>query len=67
VIVLARSLGMKILAEEVETFEQQNKLRVTGCTEVQDYFFNPPKPAIELSSMIERLEKIRNGNDLEAV
>jgi EAL domain-containing protein (putative c-di-GMP-specific phosphodiesterase class I) len=64
---LGKSLGIKTLAEGVETLEQLNKLRNTGCTEVQGYFFSRPKPSREVPAMIERLQRIRDGNSLETV
>jgi diguanylate cyclase (GGDEF)-like protein len=64
---LGKSLGIKTLAEGVETFEQLNKLRNKGCTQVQGYLFSRPRPATEVPAMIERLQKIRDGNSLETV
>jgi EAL domain-containing protein (putative c-di-GMP-specific phosphodiesterase class I) len=58
---------MKTLAEGVETLEQLNGLRAEGCTEVQGYFFSRPRPANEVPAMIERLQKIRDENNLEMV
>jgi diguanylate cyclase (GGDEF)-like protein len=41
---LGVSLGMITTAEGVETKEQQEKVREEGCTEMQGYFFSPPRP-----------------------
>jgi EAL domain-containing protein (putative c-di-GMP-specific phosphodiesterase class I) len=57
---LGNSLGIKTLAEGVETLEQLNKLRNKGCTEVQGYFLSRPRPANELPMMIDRLQEIPN-------
>lgn len=67
VIGLGKSLGMKTLAEGVETLEQLNGLRDKGCTEVQGYFFSRPRPANEIPLMIEELQTIRETNNLETV
>ena len=67
VIGLGKSLGMKTLAEGVETVEQLNGLRDKGCTEVQGYFFSLPRPANDVPLMIERLQKISDGNRMETV
>jgi diguanylate cyclase (GGDEF)-like protein len=67
VIGLGKSLGMKTLAEGVETLGQLNGLRDKGCTEVQGYFFSRPKPASEVPAMIERLQTIREATSLETV
>jgi diguanylate cyclase (GGDEF)-like protein/PAS domain S-box-containing protein len=53
---LGKNLGMKTMAEGVETKEQLDKLREEGCTEVQGYFFSRPRPAGEIPAMIENLE-----------
>lgn len=53
IISLARSLHMMTTVEGVETVEQLDKLRDEGCTEVQGYIFGRPRPADELSLVIE--------------
>ena len=51
---LGRSLGMRTTAEGVETDEQLTWLRAEGCTEVQGYFFSPPRPAGEIPGLLAR-------------
>jgi diguanylate cyclase (GGDEF)-like protein len=41
---LGISLGIATTAEGVETKEQVDKVRAEGCTEMQGYFFSPPRP-----------------------
>jgi diguanylate cyclase (GGDEF)-like protein len=43
-ITLAHNLGMKVIAEGVETSEQLVYLKASGCDEVQGYFFSRPIP-----------------------
>jgi diguanylate cyclase (GGDEF)-like protein len=54
---LGQSLGMMTIAEGVETQEQVNELRALGCTEVQGYFFGRPRPASEVSAVLDRFKQ----------
>lgn len=42
---LAHSLGMRVIAEGVETADQANAVIELGCDEIQGYFFSKPMPA----------------------
>jgi diguanylate cyclase (GGDEF)-like protein len=48
---LGASLGMETTAEGVETIEQLDLVRAKGCTEVQGFYFSPPRPAAELAEL----------------
>jgi EAL domain-containing protein (putative c-di-GMP-specific phosphodiesterase class I) len=48
---LGLSLGMVTTAEGVETKEQQEKVRAEGCTEMQGFFFSPPRPKADIERM----------------
>ena len=52
IIFLARSLGLKTIAEGVETREQLEQLRTLGCTAAQGYFFSRPVEATAASMLI---------------
>jgi predicted signal transduction protein with EAL and GGDEF domain len=45
---MAQGLGMTVTAEGVETVEQAERLRRTGCEELQGFLYSRPKPAGEL-------------------
>lgn len=45
VLSMAHTLGMQVVAEGVETAEQLDTLRQSGCDVIQGYFFSPPVPS----------------------
>jgi diguanylate cyclase (GGDEF)-like protein len=49
---LAISLGIETTAEGVETQEELDYLKRSGCTEAQGYFFSKAKPAKDVSVML---------------
>ncbi|MGB4062255.1 MAG: EAL domain-containing protein [Azonexus sp.] len=49
---LAHNLGLKVVAEGVETVEQLEYLRSRGCDLVQGYLFSRPVPAAEAIAFI---------------
>ncbi|MDX1984846.1 MAG: EAL domain-containing protein, partial [Bryobacteraceae bacterium] len=55
---LARALGIRVVAEGVETAEQVEFLRSRGCDAAQGYFFGRPMGAEEFGSLL----RARNGS-----
>ena len=51
ILVLARSLEYKAVAEGVETMEQMQFLRERDCDEIQGYLFGRPMPASDLEQL----------------
>jgi diguanylate cyclase (GGDEF)-like protein len=51
IIDMARALGLKVIAEGVETVGQSNILVDMGCDEMQGFLFSMPIPADELQQM----------------
>ena len=52
IISLARSLGLKTLAEGVEKPSQLEFLRAEGCFAYQGYWFSAPVPAQEMATLL---------------
>jgi diguanylate cyclase (GGDEF)-like protein/PAS domain S-box-containing protein len=52
VIQLANGLGMRVVAEGVETSEQLEFLKEAGCREVQGFYFSYPAAIDELLSLV---------------
>jgi diguanylate cyclase (GGDEF)-like protein len=57
IIAMAHTLGLKVVAEGVETEEQLKCLRSFGCDEFQGYLFSPPKPPEDLEKPLEKNRK----------
>ena len=56
IIAMARSLGLKIIAEGVETAEQMAVICEQGCHEMQGYHFSRPVPAMKFIEFLRRGE-----------
>ena len=51
---LAHTLGMRIIAEGVESEEQAEQLKEMGCDLVQGYYFAKPLPPESASEFLDR-------------
>lgn len=49
---MARSLGLRPIAEGIETQEQHEFLLRAGCTEGQGYYYARPQPAQDIEAML---------------
>ena len=52
VIAMARSLGLKVVAEGVETVEQMQFLAARDCDEIQGFWLSPPLDALQCLAFI---------------
>ncbi|MBL6998960.1 MAG: bifunctional diguanylate cyclase/phosphodiesterase, partial [Gammaproteobacteria bacterium] len=60
-IAMAHSLGIKVVAEGVETLEQLNHLKGQGCEIAQGYYFSKPLPDDEFIRLLEAGPQIERG------
>jgi len=54
IIAMAHRLGIKVVAEGVETTEQAEFLREQGCDHLQGFLFSPAVPAEDFSRFLEK-------------
>ncbi|SFP96397.1 putative bifunctional diguanylate cyclase/phosphodiesterase [Pseudomonas borbori] len=58
IIQLGKSLGMQVIAEGVETLEQEAYIIAQGCNEGQGYFYSKPLPARELTLYLKQARRL---------
>jgi EAL domain-containing protein (putative c-di-GMP-specific phosphodiesterase class I) len=54
IIVMAHKLGMKVVAEGIETKQQRDLLTAAGCDYGQGYLFSKPVPALEFEELLRK-------------
>jgi EAL domain-containing protein (putative c-di-GMP-specific phosphodiesterase class I) len=64
---LARSLGMDVIAEGVETKDQMAKLTAMGCSSAQGYYFSKPVDAKTAQWLIGNKDTLQRGALLKPV
>ena len=62
ILTLARSLRLKVVAEGVETEQQEKALRLLRCDQMQGYVFSRPLPAAEFSALLAKHRRAIDGN-----
>ncbi len=66
IVTLGHALGMKVLAEGVETDEQRVLLRLAGCDEMQGFLFAKPRPAEAIDKLVTKMAGGRAAPKLAA-
>lgn len=61
IITLAHSLGLKVVAEGVETIEQLNFMRAHHCDAMQGYFLSKPLPADQFENFLKNGARFAAG------
>jgi len=61
IIQLGKSLGMQVIAEGVETVEQEAYIIAQGCNEGQGYFYSKPLPARELTLFLKQARRLNQA------
>ncbi|HEX7580436.1 MAG TPA: EAL domain-containing protein, partial [Thermoanaerobaculia bacterium] len=62
IVSMARSLGLRVIAEGVETDEQLRILTLEGCEEVQGYLLAAPIGASEITSLLKTQEGLTEAS-----
>ena len=50
-------MGLKVIAEGIETTGQEAELKTLGCDEVQGFYYAKPMPADEFFSFLEKINR----------
>jgi EAL domain-containing protein (putative c-di-GMP-specific phosphodiesterase class I) len=62
---LGRELGIRVIAEGVETAYQLNLLAAAGCKLIQGFYFSPPVPASAMAQLL-RQGRLQGGQPAPA-
>lgn len=65
IIIMAHKLGIKVIAEGIETSEQYELLVRAGCDYGQGFLFSRPVPAVEFSELLNRQNGLSSGDQLD--
>lgn len=60
IVVMAHELGLKVVAEGIESVEQADRLREIGCDYGQGYYFAKPMPAEDVPTFVQSFCKGRS-------
>ena len=66
VIAMAANLGLRVIAEGVETPQQLEFLRARRCAEYQGYLFSKPLPPEEFAELVRAASLVNSANGAKA-
>jgi diguanylate cyclase (GGDEF)-like protein len=66
IVEMAHGLGIRVVAEGVESFDQSSLLRGEGCDAVQGFYISHPVPAAELPGLVAALDQSSGAHFLAA-
>jgi len=66
IVEMAHGLGIRVVAEGVESFEQASLLRGEGCDAAQGFYISRPVPAAELPGLVAALDQSNGAHFLAA-
>jgi EAL domain-containing protein (putative c-di-GMP-specific phosphodiesterase class I) len=58
IIVMAHKLGLKVIAEGIETATQRHLLAAAGCDYGQGHLFAPPLPPHEFEALLKTTTQV---------
>ena len=61
-IAMAHAMGLRTIAEGVETHDQKRVIKLMGCKEIQGFLYSEPKSEEELLDFLEELPDEKKGN-----
>ncbi len=67
IVAMAHKLGLHVVAEGVETAEQQSHLLAYGCDELQGYWFSRPVDAVRLEELLRKHDGSWSGSNSRVV
>ncbi len=53
IILMSHKLGLKVIAEGIETEQQKKLLAIAGCNYGQGYLFSKPVPVAEFEMLLD--------------
>ena len=65
VVTLGRNLGLRVIAEGVETEEQLNRLQTQGLDAYQGFLFSRPVPAAEILRLLREDRPLGSGSGIQ--